>query len=114
MSLPCPYLTLLLFERSLIRNVLSSAKMDATENDLPPSVDFRITGFPTLKFKPAGSNEFIDYNGDRSLESLIEFVEEQAVNKLQPKAKASSEEPAQPSTSAEHAATPVPHDHDEL
>jgi protein disulfide-isomerase A1 len=50
--------------------------MDATENDIPPQAPFRVQGFPTLKFRPAGSSEFIDYNGDRSLESLIEFVEE--------------------------------------
>lgn len=49
--------------------------MDATENDIPPQAPFRVQGFPTLKFKPAGVNEYIDYNGDRSLESLIEFVE---------------------------------------
>ena len=58
--------------------VENSAKMDATENDLPGSVPFRINGFPTLKFKQAGSREFIDYDGDRSLESLIEFVESKA------------------------------------
>jgi len=52
-----------------------SAQMDATLNDIPPSAPFKVQGFPTLKFKPAGSLEFIDYNGDRSLESLIEFVE---------------------------------------
>jgi protein disulfide-isomerase A1 len=49
--------------------------MDATENDIPPQAPFRVQGFPTLKFKPAGSSEFIDYAGDRSLDSLIEFVE---------------------------------------
>ena len=49
--------------------------MDATLNDIPPSAPFKVQGFPTLKFKPAGSLEFIDYSGDRSLESLIEFVE---------------------------------------
>ncbi|KZT19258.1 protein disulfide isomerase [Neolentinus lepideus HHB14362 ss-1] len=59
-----------------------SAKMEATENDLPPSVPFRISGFPTLKFKPAGSKEFLDYDGDRSLESLVAFVEEHAINPL--------------------------------
>jgi protein disulfide-isomerase A1 len=53
----------------------TSAQMDATLNDIPPSAPFKVQGFPTLKFKPAGSLEFIDYNGDRSLESLIEFVE---------------------------------------
>jgi protein disulfide-isomerase A1 len=58
--------------------------MEATENDLPPSVPFRVGGFPTLKFKQAGSKDFIDYNGDRSLENLIAFVEENAKNSLQP------------------------------
>ena len=56
--------------------------MDATENDLPPSVPFKVSGFPTLKFRPAGSKDFIDYDGDRSLESLIEFVEVQSKNPL--------------------------------
>lgn len=49
--------------------------MDATENDIPPQAPFRVQGFPTIKFRPAGSEEFVDYNGDRSLESLVEFVE---------------------------------------
>lgn len=56
--------------------------MEAQENDLPPSVPFRIAGFPTLKFKPAGSKSFIDYEGDRSFESLVSFVEEHAKNSL--------------------------------
>ena len=66
--------------------------MDATENDLPPSVPFRVGGFPTLKFKPAGSRDFIDYDGDRSLESLIAFVEEKSKNDVKPKVKAPEEE----------------------
>ena len=56
--------------------------MDAPENDLPPSVPFRVSGFPTLKFKPAGGRAWVDYEGDRSLESLIAFVEEHAVKPL--------------------------------
>ena len=94
--------------------------MDATENDLPPSVPFQVSGFPTLKFKKAGSRDFVDYNGDRSLESLIEFVEENL------SAPITDKEPAAPtpeasSTAAETAAateTPAEHheshDHDEL
>jgi len=39
-----------------------------------------------LKFKKAGSRDFVDYDGDRSLESLISFVEENAKNSLEPKA----------------------------
>lgn len=56
--------------------------MDATENDLPPSIPFRISGFPTIKFKAAGTREFIDYEGDRTFESLVAFVEEHAKNSL--------------------------------
>ena len=63
-------------------NFFVSAKMEVQDNDLPPSVSFRISGFPTLKFKPAGSRDFIDYEGDRSFESLISFVEEHAKNSL--------------------------------
>lgn len=50
--------------------------MEAPENDLPPSVPFRVASFPTLKLKLAGSDEWIDYDGDRSLESLVAFVDE--------------------------------------
>lgn len=56
--------------------------MEAQDNDLPPSVPFRVSGFPTLKFKPAGSRDFVDYGGDRSFESLISFIEEHAKNSL--------------------------------
>jgi protein disulfide-isomerase A1 len=59
-----------------------SAKFDAPENDLSSAVPFRVAGFPTLKFKPAGTKDWIDYDGDRSLESLISFVDEHAVNSL--------------------------------
>ncbi len=51
------------------------AQMDATENDLPAGLPFRVEGFPTLKFRAAGSDEFIEYEGDRSLESLVEFID---------------------------------------
>ena len=62
----------------------SSAKMDATANDIPPSAGFQVSGFPTIKFKPAGTRDFIDYEGDRSLESLVEFVAKHAKNPLDP------------------------------
>ncbi|KXN89629.1 Protein disulfide-isomerase [Leucoagaricus sp. SymC.cos] len=66
-----------------IKDRITIAKLEATENDLPPSVPFRIQGFPTLKFKAAGTRDFIDYEGDRSLESLVAFVEEHAKNSLE-------------------------------
>jgi protein disulfide-isomerase A1 len=54
--------------------------MDTTENGLPTSVPFHIQGFPTIKFKPAGSREFVTYEGDRSLENLISFAQGNAKN----------------------------------
>jgi protein disulfide-isomerase A1 len=95
-----------------IHPLLISAKMDATENDLPPSAPFQIAGFPTIKFKKAGTHDFIEYEGDRSLESLIAFVQENAVNKLEKKivddSKPAAQEPvaSQKVTGHEH--------HDEL
>ena len=68
--------------------------MEAPENDLPPSVPFRVASFPTLKFKLAGSNEWIDYDGDRSLETLIAFVDEHA--KIPLKASTGQESASQP------------------
>ncbi|KAG2156105.1 thioredoxin-like protein [Suillus clintonianus] len=75
-----------------VKDQLVIAKLEAQENDLPASVPFRISGFPTLKFKPAGSREFLEYNGDRELESLIAYVEEQAKNSLKPAVKAPENE----------------------
>lgn len=85
--------------------------MEAPENDLPPSASFQVPGFPTLKFRPAGSKEFIDYEGDRSLESLIAFVEENAKNSLEPPAA-----PVEPITVLDTEAAPEAHAevHDEL
>ncbi|PCH41025.1 protein disulfide isomerase [Wolfiporia cocos MD-104 SS10] len=87
-----------------VKDRIVIAKMEAQENDLPPSVPFRVAGFPTLKFKQAGSREFIDYNGDRSLESLVAFVEENARNPLDPKIpfRTKNDTQAQPETHEHH------------
>lgn len=55
---------------------LTIAKLDATANDIPPSTKFSIASFPTLKFQPAGTKEWIDYEGDRSPESLRDFIKD--------------------------------------
>lgn len=58
------------------------AKFDATENDVPASAGFKVAGFPTIKFRPAGKTEWLSYEGDRSLESMIEYIEANATNDL--------------------------------
>lgn len=79
---------------SSLKDQITIAKMDATLNDLPADSPFKITGFPTLKFRPAGSQEFIDYEGDRSLDSLIAFINQHAKNSLSSPPKAEEVEPS--------------------
>ncbi|CEP18291.1 hypothetical protein [Parasitella parasitica] len=58
------------------------AKMDGTENDIPEEAGFDVAGFPTLKFFKAETNELIDYNGDRSVEHLIDFISQHTSNNV--------------------------------
>lgn len=100
--------------------------MEAQENDIPPSAGVRVTSFPTLKFKKAGSRELLDFDGDRSLESLIAFVTENAANSLKPAPGATKKnstivkEEAKPAHDHEHAhgdhehQAPADDGHDEL
>lgn len=48
------------------------AKMDSTANEVE---DVKIQSFPTLKYFPAGSEEIIDYNGERTLDGFKKFLE---------------------------------------
>merc|ERR1711939_477442 len=77
-----------------VRSKLMIAKFEATANDVPASAGFRVTGFPTIKFRPAGSKRWLSYQGDRSLENLVDFVESNAVNDLSVPDSTSAEEPA--------------------
>jgi len=94
-----------------VKDRLIIAKMEAQENDIPPSTGIRVSGFPTLKFKPAGGREFLDYDGDRSLESLIAFVEENAKNSLDPDVPVQS---GSDQTTFEEPEPPAAHPSDEL
>ncbi|WOK94596.1 protein disulfide-isomerase-like [Canna indica] len=47
------------------------AKMDATANDIPS--EFEVKGYPTLYFSSA-SSKLSQYNGDRTAEDIIKFV----------------------------------------
>jgi len=58
------------------------AKIDATANDVSPKLG--IKGFPTLKFFPANNKQTpIDYEGDRTKEGIINFLEDNASIKFQ-------------------------------
>lgn len=48
------------------------AKMDSTVNELE---DIKIQSFPTIKLFPRGTDEVIDFNGERTLEGLTKFLE---------------------------------------
>jgi hypothetical protein len=76
--------------------------MDANENDIPPAAGFRVQGFPTIKFKAAGSSQFVDYEGDRSLESFLEYIETNSVNKVKPNAAPKSSTPASAGEAGKH------------
>ncbi|ORZ30270.1 hypothetical protein BCR44DRAFT_53441 [Catenaria anguillulae PL171] len=58
------------------------AKLDLTENDLPPNSGDRVEGFPTLRLYKAKDNAVVEYNGDRSLEDLVSFIGKNAANKI--------------------------------
>merc|ERR1712240_209866 len=49
------------------------AKMDSTANEVE---DVKVHSFPTIKFFPAGADgKVIDYNGDRTLDGFVKFLE---------------------------------------
>ncbi|OIT03332.1 PREDICTED: protein disulfide-isomerase-like [Nicotiana attenuata] len=50
------------------------AKLDATANDIRTD-EFDVKGFPTLYFKSA-SGKLSQYNGERTKEAIIEFIEQ--------------------------------------
>lgn len=66
------------FAESMGTDKIVIAKMDATENDLPADTPFQVSGFPTLKLFKAKTGQVVSYEGDRSLNSLIAFVKENA------------------------------------
>ncbi|KAJ8659221.1 protein disulfide-isomerase domain [Lichtheimia ornata] len=63
-----------------LQDKLVVAKLDGTENDIPPEGGFSVQGFPTLKFFKAKTNEMVDYEGSRTLEDLVKFVNEHSAN----------------------------------
>jgi len=48
------------------------AKMDSTANELE---EVKVQGFPTIKLFKKGTNEIVDYNGDRTVAGFSKFLE---------------------------------------
>ncbi|KAH8921326.1 protein disulfide isomerase [Atractiella rhizophila] len=67
-----------------VSDKLLISKLDGTTNDIPPSAGFKVQGFPTIKFKAAGSDHFIDYDGARDLADFVEFLSRHAKNDITP------------------------------
>jgi len=53
------------------------AKMDSTANEIE---DIKVQGFPTIKLIQKGENKIIDYNGERTLEGFVKFLESDGVH----------------------------------
>ncbi|KAJ1841707.1 protein disulfide-isomerase precursor [Coemansia sp. RSA 2703] len=57
--------------------------MDAIANDIPSSDPaLQIQGFPTIVLIRGEDNAIVEYHGDRTVESFIEFLEENAANSI--------------------------------
>jgi len=65
------------------------AKMDSTANELEHT---KISSFPTIKFFRKGDNEVVDYNGERTLEGFVSFLDNGGKVVEQPKEEAVEEE----------------------
>lgn len=56
------------------------AKMDATANDIARNDLFKVSGFPSIFFKPAGGEEVKTYESGRDLDSFKKYIDENAVS----------------------------------
>jgi len=50
------------------------AKMDSTANELE---EIKVQGFPTIKLIRAGTNEIVDFDGDRTEAGFVKFLEKE-------------------------------------
>jgi protein disulfide-isomerase A1 len=68
------------------------AKFDAIANDVPVGVDVEIQGFPTIKLFKAKDNTVVDFEGERTVEGFVNFLNDNADSKFEPELPASEDE----------------------
>ncbi|KAH7095051.1 thioredoxin-like domain-containing protein [Paraphoma chrysanthemicola] len=67
-----------LYASEELSKLVTVAKVDATENDVPDEIQ----GFPTIKLFPAGKKDSpVDYSGSRTIEDLIQFIKDNGSHK---------------------------------
>jgi protein disulfide-isomerase A1 len=66
--------------------VFKIVRIEATKNDIP---DVEVAGYPLIllykntdKVTPLNLRPHVEYQGDRSIESLVQFIKQSAVNKI--------------------------------
>ena len=67
------------------------AKIDATANEL---VDVNVQGFPTIKLFKKETNEVVDFDGKRTMEGFVKFLESGGENEKIIKTKEGDEAPS--------------------
>lgn len=60
-----------------VRSKATAARQSASQDPSFVSTAQDVTGYPTLKFFKAGVDEGVKYRGQRDIESLSKYVEEQ-------------------------------------
>lgn len=54
------------------------AKMDGTKNKVPEAAGFTVRAYPTIKLIKAGTNEVVDFKGQRTLHDFVKFLQEES------------------------------------
>jgi protein disulfide-isomerase A1 len=69
-----------LYQSAELSKLVTIAKVDATLNDVPDEIQ----GFPTIKLFAAGKKDApIDYSGPRTVEDLVQFIQENGSHKAE-------------------------------
>ncbi|KNE94286.1 hypothetical protein PSTG_12311 [Puccinia striiformis f. sp. tritici PST-78] len=66
----------------LARHKFTVPLLDKIENVIPSNASIQAEEYPTMKFKPAGSRQFIAFDDERESDAVIAFIPKNSVNKV--------------------------------